>query len=45
MEGFQLGDHAVLRGDQLIGALALEVHPVTSRAFFGLGKLSLKSSP
>ena len=38
MEGFQLGDHAVLGGDQLVGAraLVLEVQPVTSRALFGL---------
>jgi hypothetical protein len=44
VEGFQLGDHAVLGGDQLVGAraLVLEVQPVTSRALFGLGKLSFK---
>ena len=44
MEGFQLDDHAVLGGDQLVGALALalEVQPVTSRALFGVGKLSFK---
>jgi hypothetical protein len=44
VEGFQLGDHAVLGGDQLVGALALvlEVRPVTTRALFGLGKLSFK---